>query len=327
MLEYIAFPPMQPLEERSALRQGSGNAVAHHGEILQGVFEVPRGCLCRALVTLRSEVFWSEATFSPDSSGVVVSEDGWRVKAARAVELAVALSGVTGCGGRLRIRSNIPPGWGLGSSTSDVTAAVRAVGESLGVQLSQQMIAELAVKAETASDSTMFDDRALLFAQRRGVLIEDLGDPLPNLEVLGFNTDPAGVDTVSFPPARYSWEEIEAFRPLLGLLRQAVRRQEPELCGRVATASARINQRYLPKPHFNRLEKLVESVGAVGLQVAHSGTVVGLLFEPADVAKEDRIGEARAALAELGVAGVWRFQTRPGLRRRPDHGWREERPS
>lgn len=309
-----------------ALRQGRGSAVAHHGEILQGVFEVPAGRLCRALVTLRAEVFWSEASFTPDTTGVVVAEEAWRRKATRAVELTLALAGAAASGGgRLRLRSNIPPGWGLGSSTCDVTAAIRAAGQALGLRLSAEVVAALAVKAETASDSIMFDQRALLFAQRRGVLLEDLGGALPNLEVLGFNTDPDGVDTLSFPPARYDWREIEAFRPLLGLLRQAVRRQEPELCGRVASASARINQRFLPKRHFERLDRLVESVGALGLQVAHSGTVVGLLFRPDDDAKEDRIAAARAAVADLGFSEVWRFQTRPGQEPSALQDWRREK--
>jgi uncharacterized protein involved in propanediol utilization len=324
-LERVSFLPMLQAGERGALRRGVGNAVAHHGEILQGVFEVPEGRLCRALVTLRADVFWSEATFAPDASGTVVAEDAWRVKAVRAAELTLDMAGLSGAGGRLCVRTNIPPGWGLGSSTSDVTAAIRAVGESLGLHISPAIVAALAVKAETASDSTMFDSRALLFAQRRGVLLEDFGHPLPNLEVLGFNTDPGGVDTVSFPPARYDWREIEAFRPLLGLLRQAVRHQDAELCGRVGTASARINQRYLPKPHFDRLERLVERVGGVGLQVAHSGTVVGLLFDPQDEGKEERIAEARAGLAELGLAAAWRFQTCRGLRERREQPWRTER--
>lgn len=325
VMEPVAFPQPPPSEAPSARRRGFGQAVAHHGEILQGVFEVSKGRLCRALVTLPAEPFWSQATFAPDATGRVVAEEAWRVKAVRAVELALARAGAPECGGRLRIRSNIPPGWGLGSSTSDVTAAVRAAWESLGLHLSASLVAELAVKAETASDSTMFDQRALLFAQRRGLLLEDLGEPLPNLEVLGFNTDPGGVDTLSFPAARYDWREIEAFRPLLGLLRQAVRRQQPELCGHVATASARINQRHLPKPHFERLERLVTQVGALGLQVAHSGTVVGLLFRPDDDAKEERIDAARAALAELGLRGAWRFQTRPSRLATPDQAWRRER--
>jgi uncharacterized protein involved in propanediol utilization len=130
---------------------------------------------------------------------------------------------------------------------------------------------------------------------------------LPALEVLGFNTDPHGVDTLTFPPARYTWWEIEAFRPLVGLIRRAAYSQDPALVGQAASASARINQRHLPKPRFDQLEAVVEAVGALGLQVAHSGTLVGLLFDPADPLLDERINEAQALLAEMTFDTTWRF--------------------
>jgi hypothetical protein len=165
----------------------------------------------------------------------------------------------------------------------------------------------------------MFDQRALLFAQRRGVLLEDLGQPLPNLEVLGFNTDPEGVDTLRFPPARYTWAEIEAFRPLLGLLRQAVRHQDAELCGRVATASARIQ--HLPSPLIGWRRWWAR--GRSGLQVAHS-TPWWACSSRDDTDKEDRIAEARRRWPICRSRGSGASETRPGLQP-ADRDWRHER--
>src|SRR6185295_10062531 len=103
-------------------------------------------------------------------------------------------------------------------------------------------IADLAVRAEIASDPLMFGDRVVLFAHREGHIIEDLGDCLPPLEVVGFNTDPHGngINTLAYKPARYSWWDIEAFRAIIGLMRRAVQTQSSQLVGRVASASARI---------------------------------------------------------------------------------------
>jgi len=305
----VSSYPLSLERTRTSPKIGYSAEIAHHGEILQGVFEEPGGRLCRGLVTLTCEAFKSEATFFPDSSGVISVEPTWKTKALRAIELTLALCNGRACGGSLKIYSNIPLRLGFGSSTSDVIAAIRAVSETLGVQLGPELIATLAVQAETASDATMFGDQAVLFAHRNGVLMEDLGAPLPALDVLGFNTDPTGIgiDTLSFPPARYTWWEIEAFRPLVGLMRRAVHTQDPRLVGQVASASARINQRHLPKPHFDDLEKLVEAAGARGLQVAHSGTVVGLLFDPEDSDREHRIAYAQAMLAERGFHSTWRF--------------------
>ena len=256
------------------------------------------------------KLFKSEAVFHPDSSGVVRVDPEWRVKARQAAQLTLLYLGRGEVGGRLQIRSNVPTAWGLGSSTSDVTASIRAVASALSVNLLAESIAALAVKAELASDPLMFGNRAVLFGHKGGTIIEDFRGPLPQMEALGFNTDPTqnGIDTLKFPPARYTWQEIEKFRPLVGLMRKAVYTQDPRLVGRVATASARINQKYLPTRRFEDLERLVERVGALGIQVAHSGTVVGLLFDPADASIEQRIECARALIAEMGFGPIWRFR-------------------
>jgi len=290
--------------------RGHSLSVSHHGEILQGAVEDADGRLRYGLVTLRCKIFSSEAVFLPDDTNVVVVAPSWRVKAQRAAELALARLDGNCRGGRLLIRSNIPPRWGLGSSTSDVVAVIQAVANTFGVNISTELTAEIAVQAEIASDSTMFGDRAVFFGFRDGHIIEDFGGRFPPLVVVGFNTDKgAGVDTLSQPLACYSTEEIETLRSLVESLRLAVQRQDASLVGKVASASARINQRHLPKCHYNYFEKLVERVGALGLQVAHSGTVVGLLFDPQASELEQRIEETAALLAEVGILSVWRFQT------------------
>jgi uncharacterized protein involved in propanediol utilization len=137
----------------------------------------------------------------------------------------------------------------------------------------------------------------------------DLGGPLPAVTVLGVNTEGGGVETLSLPPVPYTAWEVEAFQPVLGLLRRAVEKQDPALLGRVATASALINQRHRPKHHMPQLLRIAEETGALGVQVAHSGTVAGLLFEPGRAA-EDRILAARTALRRLGLDS-WEFSTQP----------------
>jgi len=157
----------------------------------------------------------------------------------------------------------------------------------------------------------MFEERTILFAQREGIVLEDFALQLPALDVVGFNSDPSGggVDTLGLLPAHYGSLDVEMFRPLLGLLRRALCEQDAALLGLVASASARINQRYLPKPHFDCLERLVESVGAVGLQVAHSGSVMGLLFDSTAPDREERIAAAEASLQELSFPQPWHFST------------------
>ncbi len=304
----VALPKV---EFPKRMKTGYATATAHHGELFQGVVEGANGRLLRGLVSLPCGIFKSEATFYPDASEVVRVEPSWKIKTRKAVELTLAHTKKVGWGGLLKICSTIPVGWGLGSSTSDVTAAIRAVADAFDARIDQRVIASLAVKAESASDSTMFNDRVVFFAHRRGVVIEDLKGALPELEVLGFNTDHTcvGVDTVNHVPAQYSWWEIEAFRPLTGLLRRAIDTQNPYLIGQVSTASAFINQQHLPKPHFEQINQVARRVGALGLQVAHSGTVVGLLFDPRDERTTSRIRDAENLIREMGLKQTWHFRT------------------
>ncbi len=287
----------------------SGHAMAHHGEIFQGVVRTPAGRLRRALCSLPCSGLGSEAVFRIDASGIVTVTPPWKIKARVAARLALERIGRPELGGTLEVRSEIPPGWGLGSSTADVTASIRAVLASVPHAVRPPSVAALAVQAERASDSTIFSNVAVLFAHREGEVVEMLGDQIPELIVVGFNTDPDGVDTLDFPPARYAPDEIARLAELVELLRRAIREQDVRALSQVATGCARINQAHLPKPRFDRIEDIAARVGALGVQVAHSGTVAGLLFDPRDPELDLRVTQARGQLAGLGFGDAWRFST------------------
>ncbi|MCQ1775277.1 hypothetical protein NOI24_28825 [Neorhizobium galegae] len=97
-------------------------------------------------------------------------------------------------------------------------------------------------------------------------------------------------------PARYDTFEAEAFKSLRSLLRRAIRLGDLDLIGRVATASANLNERFLPKPGLRALQEIASRCGAFGVQVAHSGTVVGLMFDPRGPETSQKIDRAISAL-------------------------------
>jgi uncharacterized protein involved in propanediol utilization len=294
-------------ERPSTMATGNARAHCHHGELLQGVFDV-HGKVRRGLVTLPCHLFWSDAfvALELEDCGIAV-DPPWKLKARRAVELTLSKVGLGGVGAQLLTTSTIPVCRGFGSSTADVTAAILAVADAAAASLTPSEVAALAVRAETASDPLMFD-RALLFAQRDGVVLEDLSVALVPLAVVGFATDDGdGVDTLRLPPASYGAWEAEAFRPLLGLLRRALTLRSPAALGQVASASARLNQRHLPVRRFEEFLAAVSAVEAVGLQVAHSGNIAGFLFDAADVELDAKVERAHVALKHLGVTTSWRF--------------------
>jgi len=294
---------------------GTGTALAHHGELLQGVFEGGDGRLHRGLVTLPLPSLRARATFWPRGPGAIATRPSGRSKAARAAELALAHLGFAGHGGELTLESQIPLGHGYGSSTADVIAALRAVAAAAGTTLRRATLARLAAAAEGASDAIAYGTQAVLFAQREGRVLEQLGAELPPLVVVSLVSGrERAVDTLALAPARYDSGEIEFFRALRGLLRCAVERQDPWLLGRVASASARVGQRHLPKPRFEHALGLAREHDTCGLQVSHSGSLMGILLDgrlpdasaraTALVRAARRAGFRRTSTFALGAEGV-----------------------
>ncbi|MFJ7590469.1 GHMP kinase [Streptomyces sp. NPDC097617] len=300
-----------------AVRRGVGHAACHHGEILQGVFLDATGRRCAGLVTLPMTGPGSRAEFTrrpgtpPERLGVL---PGDRTKAARAAALAVAECArrcrEAPCGGELRIASDIPVGLGMGSSTGDVIAVVRAVADSYGVRLAPDTVARLAVRAELACDPLMLDTRPVLFAQREGRVLEVLGPRLPPLVVVGCALGGgAPVDTLSLPVPAHDASDVRAFERLRTLLRRAVATGNAALLGRVASASARRGQELLRHPEFDTLTDIARRLGAVGVQIAHSGAVAGLLLDPGARALRHRVRGCVRALESNGIAVTRTFTT------------------
>ncbi|WP_084735053.1 GHMP kinase [Actinophytocola xinjiangensis] len=301
---------------------GTGHASCHHGEILQGVFLDASGRPCRGLVTLPLTGPGVRAEFTPRPGGEVVVRPADRVKAARAASLAIAecarLTGRPRRGGDLRIDGDIPLGLGMGSSTGDVIATIRAVAASFGAGLSGEVIARLAVAAEQASDPLMLSDRPVLFAHREGRVLEELGDALPPAVVVGCLTGGgAPVNTLSLP----GHDDVAEFERLRALLRRAIAETDLALLGQVSTASARHNQRVLPKEELATLEAIARRTGSAGVQVAHSGNVAGLLFDPATPDLDRRLRRCVAALGDRGIPVTRIFTTSgpEGRHGRPHH--------
>lgn len=269
---------------RNASRgRGVGRSSGHHGELLQGRFRCSVQGECPGLVTVPIGTVGSVAVFAPDASGAVRARTtgGARGldKARRAAEATLAHlreRDALGCtGGELRIARTAAVGLGLGSSTADVLAAVRAVADCADVELDVDTVARLAVAAEGASDP-LWADRPILFAHRHGHVIEDLGATLPGMLlvrcVLG-----GPVDTLALPPAGAG--DVAEYEELRARLRRAVSAGDAAGVAAVATRSAVLNQSRHHKPELDRLIAAAERGGALGVQVAHSGNVAGLLFD------------------------------------------------
>lgn len=291
----------------SPLRVGVGRAIAHHGELLQGVFEDEDDRLHRGLVTLPHSALQAVATFWPRDTGTIRTRTSERSKAARAVALTLEHLGLAGTGGDLTIESEIPVGHGFGSSTADVVASIRAAAAAAGLTLRRSTICRLAIAAEEASDAIAYGDQAVLFAHREGRILEHFEGEFPPLVVVGFRSGNRTIDTLRLPRARYGEEEIQLFRVLRGLAARAIRYQDPRLLGEVATLSATISQRHLPKPRFDAVVALAKDHDACGIQVAHSGTLSGILLDGNESGVAEKAGRLAAKARRAGFKAVTAF--------------------
>ncbi|MDO4919594.1 hypothetical protein [Kocuria sp.] len=294
-----ASKPRPPLPGRT----GRGRCIAHHGELVQGSFPCGAGS-APGLVTVPLPQLGACAQFQPSARPGVRAGHGLG-KARRAAQLTLRLcrERQVPCppGGRLRIESGIPPGWGMGSSTADVVATIRAVGDCCGLRLSRREVSELARRAETASDPLAYGCVPLLFAHRHGRVIRHWPRAFPRVHVVGCRVPGGPVETLDVGGGQYSPRERRECLRILQRVDRAVSEQDAALLGEAATRSALLNQSRLPKPALPTLLAVCRETGGVGVQVAHSGTVCAVLVDARRPGAAHRAREARTALDSLGL--------------------------
>ena len=271
-----------------AVARATARAPGSCGELAQGMLD--GGYF---LVSCPIDMY-STATvaLSPGSGRVDAPVDA--PKSRQAVELTLAHFGVHDMDARLSLSSPLPRGKGMASSTADVSAAIAATATALGMEpdMPSTQIAQIALLIEP-SDGVMLPGIAIL-DHKRGSIAKTLGAPPPmRVVVLDFG---GGVDTLAFNGVNRD-ATLKCLQPqfseALALIEQGVRNGSAADIGAGATRSAVANQQLLYKPQLDAVLQLARDVGAVGVNAAHSGTVLGLLFED-DV-----------ALAEYAVSRAW----------------------
>jgi uncharacterized protein involved in propanediol utilization len=261
--------------------QTNATAIGHAGEILQGALRRADG-IHRFLCSLPAPTFASRAAVVPTPGQPLSLEPVWAWKAHRAAQLLVEseLPQFAEC--QIRLASNIPVAKGCGSSTADVVATLRALCSHLHLPLDETQLARLAVQAEGASDGIALSFPAI-FRHREGRIEEVLPGGFPPMRVMVVDAQPEStVPTLTLVRPRYSDRELDAFEDLRQRLRMAFLNADPTAIGQIASASARLNQPYLPKPHLEDIVALVERNGGYGVAAAHSGTVLALLIPLAE---------------------------------------------
>ena len=273
-----------------AARTGIGRCSGTFGELLQGVLPDQER---EFLVTLPIARY-STARFTVLSgSREIRVYPSHKEKSRGLAEKLMRIFGLDS-GGLLHLQSELPAGKGCASSSADMVATALAIQSAFGVSISRASLARVMSSIEP-SDGVMY--RGIVsFYHREGVLRKFLGY-LPSLTIVGFD-EGGQVDTVEFngrskPFGRARRAEYENL--LLGTER-AVARGDLRSLGEISTRSAILHQDVLPKIHLDLLLDMRRRYKALGIVVAHSGTHLGLLFEPDSL---NRSQSLPAIVAEL----------------------------
>jgi uncharacterized protein involved in propanediol utilization len=274
---------------------GVSTAFGTFGELLQGVLPEQDGDFLVTLPIAR----WAVATFEadPDSTELRVRPSHKQ----KALDLARMLMDASPrpVGGVLTLGGGLPEGKGMASSSADLVATARAIGNVLDVSLAPEVIESFLGRIEP-TDGVLYP--AIVAYHHRSVRLRRVLGSLPSMTIVGLD-EGGEVDTVEFNriPKPFGDSEKREYARLLDDLGAAVEARDLAGAGAVATRSAELNQLLRPKRTLDAVSEVCHDIGALGVVVAHSGTVLGLLIDNSEPESADKI--VAAANACVAIAG------------------------
>ena len=196
------------------------------------------------------------------------------------------------CGGRefkfgLRLTSELPRGKGMASSSADMAAVAQAVALSLGKRLSPDDLGKLCAAIEPTDG--IFYPGVVVMNPLTGRLIKNIRAQ-ERFQVAVFDYG-GEVDTLKLN--RRSDFEF----PTLA----------DEIDFTLTERSALANQKILPKRGLVDLMNFAKDLGAVAVNVAHSGTVAGIFFRADDSRAKDKVAAVRRSFDFLDFMTLTRL--------------------
>ena len=232
------------------------------GELAQGwkdgqpfMITCPIGLYSRALVTDRTS-----------------AKTGLGKKAELALKTTVSYMGFDDFPLGLALESQLPTGKGMAASTADIVAVIQAVSAAIDEELEPEEIAEIAAGIEPTDG--IFYPGIVRMNYMTGELLQSYGYA-PKMFIALFDTG-GTINTIDFHSEYHGHENSP--QELLDAIDELDRDFSAQQIGKVATLSALANQHLVHKPQLEEIIGYAKSLGALGVNVAHSGTMMGVLF-------------------------------------------------
>lgn len=229
------------------------------GELAQGFYRGEP-----LLITCPIEKF-STATVSDEFTGV----EGLGAKARAMLDKVLKLFCAEDFKLGLRLTSELPRGKGMASSSADMAAVAQAVALSLEQKLSPEVLGKLCAEIEPTDG--IFYSGVVAMNPLTGRLVKRIrAQESFQIAVFDYGGE---VDTLKLN--RRSQFVIPALDDVIDFA--------------LTEKSAQANQAVLPKRGLIELMNFAKELGAVGVNVAHSGTVTGIFFHADDSLVEKKI--------------------------------------
>ena len=179
----------------------------------------------------------------------------------------------------IKINSNIPVEKGYASSTADIVSVCKLFFVVSGLNLNQQQInAEIieVLKVIEWSDYLLYEGISCYY-QREHQLISTYPTNL-GLKILGIEED-YKVNTEEFHNTYgENRDKAAKYSLILNKMHRALKNNDYFQIGKLATESSLLNNDVLPKINMQRIMSHLDESSALGICVAHSGSLIGLLF-------------------------------------------------
>lgn len=204
---------------------------------------------------------------------------------------------------QIQIASDLPIAKGMSSSTADIAATCQAVAGYFDQVIQQEEILNICLNIER-TDSILFPSLTL-FEQTNGSM-QAVSGWCPQFYVVVLEPDQVIATEECHSPLmeKLVYQQRQTFNHVYYRYLEAVEERSLVKLGEAALASARLNQEILPKPYFSQLVELMKQHKLLGINVAHSGSVVGLLVE-----KKEQLPELIKAI-EASALKDWYTQIR-----------------
>lgn len=276
------------------------------GELIQGTIN-GNNFLISCPINLYSEITLFKIESTETAANKIVIEKKYKnqagenkvgdfstIKTKKAVQKIIKHYSLQGLNIKINIISELIPGIGMASSTADISGAGAALMLLLKNRVDFELLKKICLSLEP-SDS-VFLPGIRIFDHLQGKKDLFLAEA-PELDILIFK-EKGEVDTFQFNTAQdlsslNSAKEKKIIKAF-SLIKKAFKDNDYELLGSSCSLSSLAHQEILFKKNLNKVLKIGEKFKELyGVNIAHSGTIIGLLIKQ-NSAAEDLIAKIKA---------------------------------